>query len=62
MVGHLGPNRHVAAGQPHTLLSDFDYDLPVHRLLDDGVPSAAAENVRHVVGTASPTESDTHGK
>src|SRR6185437_11432127 len=42
MVGDLRPNRHVAAGQPHPLLSHFDDDVAV-RLLDDGIPSAAAE-------------------
>src|SRR2546428_12017297 len=33
MVRDLGPNRHVAAGQPHPLLSQLDDDAAVIRLL-----------------------------
>jgi len=62
MVGDLRANRHVGAGQPHPLLSYFDDYVPVRRLLDDGIPGAAAENVRHVVRTAGPAKGDTHGK
>src|SRR2546426_5899477 len=62
MVGDLGPNRHVGAGQPHPLLPHFNDDVAVRRLLDDGIPGATAENVRHVVRTAGPAEGDTHGK
>src|SRR5213593_4277956 len=35
MVGDLGPNRHVGAGQPHPLLPHFNDDVAVRRLLDD---------------------------
>src|SRR2546426_5872870 len=45
MVGDLGANRHVATGKAHPLLSHLDDDVAVRRLLDDGIPSAAAENV-----------------
>src|SRR5213595_1540174 len=38
------------------LLSHLDDDVPVRRLLDDRIPGAAAEDVRHVVRTAGPTE------
>src|SRR5438034_4429570 len=58
MVWDLGPNRHVAAGQPHPLLSHLDDEVAVRRLLDDRIPGAAAEDVRHVVRTAGPTERD----
>src|SRR5437899_7644187 len=62
MVWDLGPNRHVAAGQPHPLLPHLDDDVAVRRLLDDRIPGAAAEDVRHVVRTAGPTERDAHGR
>src|SRR5438552_3064825 len=61
VVGGIGPNRHVGSRYSHPLLSHFDDDISVRRLLDDGIPGAAAQNVRHVVRTAGPTESDAHG-
>src|SRR2546430_3499176 len=61
VVGRLGPDRDVGARQAHALLAHLHHDVPVGRLFDDRVPRPAAEDVRHVVGTAGPAEGDSHG-
>src|SRR5437879_12685154 len=62
MVRRFGPDCDVALGDSDPLSPDFDDHVPVPGLLDHRIPGSATEDVRHVVRTPSPPESDAHGK
>jgi len=61
MIGRDVTHADIDAREAHGLLAHLDHHLAVPRLLEDGVPGPAAEDIRHVVEASGPADRTRHG-